>query len=172
MAESLEEKIQDSIDENNGINQFAVTQTPYHTHNNFDSPSVSFQNLTNRNEVLHVVLPGASAATAGNYGTFFIAPYKCIFLGATEVHGTLGTDGSAVTLQVQKLIGTTAIGSGVNLLATAFNLKGTINTVQTATLARQTNSNLNLAVGNRLGLALTGTPTSVAQVCVVVRLAY
>ena len=172
MAENIDDKIQDAIDDNNGINQFAVTQTPYHTHNDLDSPAVSFLSLKNRSEVLHFILPGTSAATAGNYGVSFIAPYKCLFLGATEVHSTLGTNGSAVTLQVEKLTGTTATGSGVNLLATPFNLKGTINTVQTATPALIPNSNFNLAVGDRLGLSLSGTPTSVAQVCVVVRLSY
>lgn len=169
---TLDEQIQSSIDQNDGVDQFAVAQTPYHTHNKLDSPPVSFQDLINRTEILSVVLPGTSAATAGNYGTFFTAPYKCLFVGATEVHGTLGTDGSAVSLQIQKLTGTTAIGSGTNLLATAFDLKGTINTVQTAKLARSQNSVFNLAIGDRLGLALTGTPTAVAQVCVIVKLSF
>lgn len=169
---NLNDQIQDAIDDNNGINQFGVTETPYHTHNNLDSPSVSFQNLTNRNEILHLVLPGTSAATAGNYGVFFIAPYKCVFMGATEVHGTKGTDGSPVSLQIEKLTGTTASGSGTSLLATAFDLKGTINTVQNAVLRKVPNSNFNLSIGDRLGFVLTGTPTSVAQVCVIVKLSY
>lgn len=172
MNQNLSEQIQDGIDQNNGVNQFGVTQTPYHTHNGLDSPPVSFQSLRNRNEIVSVVLPGTSGATAGNYGVFFIAPMKCLFVGAMEVHGTKGTDGSAVSLQIQKLTSTTAIGSGTNLLSTAFDLKGTINTVQTGVLAKIINSNFNLALGDRLGLSLTGTPTSVAQVCVMIQLSY
>ncbi len=168
----INQQVQDGIDKNSGINQFAVTQTPFHTHNGLDSPSVSFQNLSNRSEILHVVIFGTQAATAGNYNVFFTAPYKCLFMGATEVHSVLGTDASAVTLQIEKLTGTTASGSGTNLLSAGFNLKGTINTVQTANLALIPNTNFNLAIGDRLGLSLTGTPTSVANVVIVVKLSY
>ncbi len=159
-------------DENSTIDQFAVSQTPFHTHNGADSPQVNFANLTGRFEFLNEVLPGASAATASNYGVIFIAPYRCQFMGATEVHAVLGTDGSAVTLQIEKLQGTTASGSGTNLLASGFNLKGTINTVQTATLAVLPKTTFNLHKGDRLGLVLTGTPTSVSQVVIVVQLSY
>lgn len=169
---NINEQIQNAIDDNSGINQFAVTQTPFHTHNKLDSPGVSFQNLINRNEILHVVLFGTQAATAGNYNVFFIAPYKCLFMGATEVHSALGTDGSAVTLQIEKLTGTTASGSGTVLLSSGFDLKAPINTVQTANLALIPNINFNLAIGDRLGLKLTGTPTSVANVVVIVKLSY
>lgn len=153
-------------------NQFGVAQVPYHVHNKADSNAVSFQDLINRNEFLHVILAGTSAATAGNYGVFFIAPYSCIFMGVTEVHSTAGTDGSPVTLQVEHLIGTQATGAGVNLLVSGFNLKGTANTVQTGVLGFLTSNSFNLFAGDRLGLALTGTPTALAQVVVVCQLSY
>lgn len=173
---AFEDKIVDvaqrNHDENATTDQFAVSQTPFHTHNGADSQQVNFKNLVGRFEFLNEVLPGSSAATVGNYGVIFIAPYKCTFLGATEVHAALGTDGGAVTLQIEKLISTTATGSGTNLLATPFNLKGTINTVQTGILAIVAKSTFNLNKGDRLGLSLTGTPTSVSQVCVIVQLSY
>lgn len=168
----IEKGAQDVHNYNANADQFAVAQVPFHTHNDSDSPKLYFSNLLDRFEFINEVLPGTSAATAGNYGVIFIAPYPCTFIGATEVHAVLGTDGSAVTLQIEKLTGTTASGSGTSLLATGFNLKGTINTVQTAQLAAITRPSFNLVKGDRLGLKLTGTPTSVSQVCVIIQLSY
>jgi len=54
----------------------------------------------------------------------------CVLAFATETHGTAGTDGSAVTVDVQVDTGTTVTGSGVSLLSTTFNAKGTLNTPQ------------------------------------------
>src|SRR5216684_2033476 len=152
---------QDVMNENQTTDQFAVAQTPYHTHNGADSQNVSYANIVNRLETLHIVLPGTSAATAANYGMVFIAPYTAMFTGAFEVHGTKGTDGSAVTVQIEKLTGTQASGSGTVLLATGFDMKGTINTVQTASLASIARNNFALKKGDRLGLVLTGTPTAI-----------
>lgn len=163
---------QEVHDENSTSDQFAVSQSPYHTHNDSDSQALDYGNLTNRLETLHVILPGTSPATAANYGMIFIAPYDALFIGATEVHGTKGTDGSAVTLQIEKLISTQASGAGTSLLATGFNLKGNINTVQTAILAVIPKFNFSLKKGDRLGLVLTGTPTAVAQMVVMVQLEY
>lgn len=163
---------QDVLNENETSDQFAVAQTPYHTHNDADSPAVDYSNIKNRLETLHVVISGTSAATAANYGMIFIAPYTAMFVGAYEVHGTLGTSGSAVSVQIEKLVGTQASGSGTSLLAAGFNLKSAINTVQTASLAVITKNNFALNKGDRLGLVLTGTPTSVAQLVIVAQLQY
>jgi hypothetical protein len=152
------------------INQFAVSQIPFHTHNGLDASNVSFQNLTNRNEYLNIIIPGTSAQTATNFGVFFTAPYKCQFKSATEVHGVAGT--STPTLQIEKLIGTTATGSGTSLLQTAFNLAGTANTVQNAVLANLTNASFSLNIGDRLGLLVSGTLTTLSHVVVIVQLMY
>lgn len=163
---------QQIYDDNQTADQFGVSQTPFHTHNGSDSPSVDFQYITGRFEFLNEVLPGTSAATAGNYGVIFTAPYACTFVGATEVHSVKGTDGSAVSLQIEKLISTQATGAGTNLLGVPFNLKGTINTVQNAVLAILPQRTFSLKKGDRIGLSLTGTPTSVSQVCVIIKLNY
>lgn len=162
---------QDNLEKNQTIDQFGVAQVPFHVHNGADSQQINFKNLVGRFEFLNEVLPGTSAATSGNYGVIFTAPYKCSFMGATEVHSTKGT-GGACTLQIEKLTGTTATGSGINLLATPFDLTAVINTVQKGMLAIVPKTVLSLNAGDRLGLSLTGTPTSVAQVCVVIQLSY
>jgi hypothetical protein len=78
-----------------------------------------------------------------------------------ESHTIAGTDAGAVTLDIEKLTGTQAPGAGTSILATTFDLKGTINTVVQKqgldlSTARQ------LVNGNRLCLKLAGTTTAVA----------
>lgn len=170
--------IQDAKDAAQGIlkeDQYTVATTQGHSHNGVDSMSVDYTSLVNKFFYVPITLFGTQAATAGNYGIFFIAPDQMLVLSAQEVHQTLGTDGSAVSVQIVKLSGTTAVASGTNLLQTAFDLKGTINSVQNGAIvlsSTPTTQNLTnyLAKGDRLALKLTGTPTSVANVTVVVRL--
>lgn len=111
-------------------------------------------------------LAGTSAATSANYSLIFTADRNCVVSSVVEVHGTKGTDASSVTLQLQKMTGTTAPGSGDNLLSAAIDLKGTINTVQYPLLV--TTGKATLAKGDRLGLKTTGTLTAVADVQVTV----
>lgn len=106
------------------------------------------------------VIQGTQAATAANYGPFFIADRAYEIVEAREAHTAVGT-GGACTLQVEKLTGTQAPGAGTTVLAASFNLVGTANTVQT-----QSGSNKIINAGDRLSLKLTGTPTSVANVSV------
>lgn len=166
MAEKpLINTIQQEISNESTQNQFAVSQTPFHIHNGADAPAIPFSNLKEKLFILPHTIYGASAATAGNYSVFFTAPFPMTILGITEVHAVKGTDGSAVTLVIEKLTGTTAPGSGFNTMATTFNLKGNINTVQTAVLSTVL-GNIQINTGDRLALKLTGTPTAVANVTV------
>ena len=119
--------------------------------------------------VVTETLQGAAAATAANYGKFFIATHKCVVKAISEVHTTKGTNGSDVTLTVERLQGTETSGNGDALLASTLNLKGDDETVQTGTLTT-TSANLILSAGDRLNLIDTGTLTSLAGVCVSVEL--
>ena len=110
-----------------------------------------------------------SRATAG-FGVFFINRIAPCYVSAFyEVHQTAGTDGSAVTLMLEKLTGTTALDSGSDVLSATLSLKATANTVQTGSLSA-TFPNRNLALGDRLALEDTGVLTSVANVTVFVEL--
>lgn len=149
----------------------ATVAQPTHYHNGFDSNNISYLDLVNKKIYVRHTIYGTDAATAANYGTFLIVPAACLVTKAQEVHEVKGTDGSAVTLNVEKLTGTTAPGSGSTLLPTAFDLKGTINTLQTGTLTT-TASTRSLAAGDRLALKKTGTLTSVAGVTVHVELQF
>lgn len=163
---------QQVYDANQTADQFGVSQVGFHTHNGSDSPTVNFKNLSNRILILTPSLIGSQAAINTNYSVFFTASFTCIFTGVTEVHDIKGTDGSAVTLQIERLISTQATGAGVSLLGTPFDLKGTINTVQTGILAILPQKSFTLNKGDRLGLSLTGTPTSLSQVVLTVQLEF
>lgn len=105
-----------------------------------------------------------SFVQSGTFATaaFFVAPQACKVLAISEVHGVAGTDPGAVTAVVTKDTGTQAPGAGTSLHQSgSFNLKGTANTVQTATLST-TPATLTLAAGDRLAVKLTGTPTALA----------
>ena len=116
-------------------------------------------------------LPGTIPATAANYGIFFTATFPCSVKAVSMVQTTAGTGAGTVTLQLERLQGTEAPDAGDELLATAFNLKATANTVQEGVLvARKTLTAL--APGDRLCLKDVGTLTSVAGLNVTVELQY
>lgn len=165
----------EEIDKDSTQSTYNSLSVPRHVHNGVDAHVVSFADIANRKIALYWTLPGTSAATAGNYGVIFTAPFACTVIGVTEVHQTLGTDAGAVTLQIEKLIGTQAPDAGVALLQNAFNLKGTINTIQNGALVKTILANVpyvNLAIGNRLCLKDAGVLTAVANVTVVIMLQY
>lgn len=162
----IREIAQDVFNSTSNKNMYGVAPTPAHAHTGADSLHVSYLNLDNKIIVYPFTIQGTNAATTTNYSRIFIAPYLMRVISISEIHAVKGTDGSAVSLQVEKLTGTTAPGSGTVLLNTAFDLKGTINTLQTGSLV--TPASLNLAVGDGLALKLTGTPTSVANVTVTI----
>ena len=116
-------------------------------------------------------LPGLLAATATNYGIFFTpyAPFQIVWVA--ESHTTAGTDAGAVTLNLEKLTGATALDSGDLILNTAFDLKGTADTVVSYE-GNQLTKNRQLIEGDRLALKDVGTLTNLAGVCVVVYYKY
>jgi hypothetical protein len=127
-------------------------------------------NIVSNESTASANISGLLAATATNYGVFFIADRGYTVTGISEVHSTAGSDGGAVTLSVERLQGTEALDAGDDLLgATKIDLKGTADTVQSPALTA-TAANLVLAAGDRLALLDTGTLTAVADVCVTVSL--
>lgn len=90
-----------------------------------------------------------------------------------ESHAVAGNDAGAVTLDVKKATGTTAIASGTSVLGSTFDMKGTANTVVSKTLANAgvvSTAVGYLAQGDRLGLDFTGTTTNLSGVCVTIAL--
>lgn len=86
----------------------------------------------------------------------FVAIEAIQVTSVREVHGIASVSG---TLQIEKLTGTTAPASGITMLTGTINLAATANTVVSGTLTGTT-STLQLAAGDRIGIVLAGTLTS------------
>ena len=142
---------------------------PTHYHNGFDSNKISWFDIDQRRLHVHWTIPGIQAATATNYGVFFIVPLISLVVGFQEVHQTAGSDAGTVSLMLEKLTGTTAPDSGSSVLSAALSLKATANTVQTGTIT-STSANKTMAIGDRLCLKDAGTLTAVANVTVLLTL--
>lgn len=98
--------------------------------------------------------------------SFYVANRSRIITRIDYVHSTLGTNGSAVSLDVKKCTGTQAAASGTSCLTATFNCKSAINVVQNGALAAA--SVLRMDPGDRLAIDYTGTLTALAGVVVVV----
>lgn len=80
-------------------------------------------------------------------------------VGVSEVHGTASTSG---TLMLEKCTGTTAPGSGTDILTGTISLAGAANTVLSGTVTA-TRADRRFASGDRLALDFGGTVTSYAN---------
>lgn len=127
------------------------------------------ENISNKDMLpIDISLYGTAPATAANYDMFFIADRPYEIMQISEIHRVKGTNAGAVSLNVEKLTGTTALDSGVTVCVSSFDLKGTNYTRVTKVGLDLQNRLLN--AGDHLALKDTGTLTSVAGLCVSVLL--
>jgi len=114
-------------------------------------------------------LEGTAAATAANYGVFFTAVFPVEVAAVVATFKTAGSDGSAVTLNIEVLTPGQALDAGTTVLRDSFNLKGTINTPVTKSGSDLTQNRV-LNPGDRLALKDAGTLTAVEALSVTVYL--
>jgi hypothetical protein len=123
-------------------------------------------------QTLTVTYRCAAAATCGT-SHFFVADAAYQVTGVNVVWSTAESTATNLRVQVEKLTGTTAPGSGTALLTNNTNagvsIKGTANTVTAGTLTA-TAASKQLAAGNRLGVVFETGPTEGAGVVVTVTL--
>lgn len=106
-----------------------------------------------------LMLPVNVALTATDATrTVFVAPYPCKVIAVKEVHSTASSSG---TLTLEKCTGTVAPGSGTVLLTATMSLSDTANTVVSGIVVG-TQADITLAAGDRLGVKIAGTLTSLA----------
>lgn len=96
----------------------------------------------------------------------FVCPegVNCLFLGATFSAAAAGT-GGACTIMLTKQEGTETPSTGLALLNTEFDLEGTAQTPQNADIVADRATRL-FEAGDRLGINVTGTTTSVVDVVI------
>ena len=117
---------------------------------------LELQNIYNKDPfVVPKNLDGTAAATAANYGVILPVHFPCEVMEFSATWETASTSG---TLQLEKLTGTTAPGSGALILSTAIDTSSTANTLNFGTLvvgtARQ------FVRGDRLAIRDGGTLTN------------
>jgi hypothetical protein len=106
--------------------------------------------------------------------TFFIATRPMLITSISEIHSTAETASGTATLAVFKDTGaSTAPGGGATTMVGTFNLKGTANTLQTATLlapnaAGASAAGIVLNTGDRLSIVVGGTAVLSAEAGVTV----
>lgn len=172
--------VQQEMQKKQQVDQYGVNRTPVHTHNGLDSPKIDFgAGLTSRQIYVTSHVPGASAATASNYGFFFTNIFNVdsaqgfvnkIVNGMTvitfaEVHGTAGTvPGCKVGLFILRSTG------GTDLVG-EFALDATPNVLRPKTLKLGATPAI-LYPADALALSTSGTLTTVANVLVTVLMQY
>jgi len=87
----------------------------------------------------------------------------------TAVRASWGVASISMNFNIEKLTGTTAPGSGTALLQSVIDTSGTANTVISGTLTATTSA-LQLAVGDRIGMKIAGTITSLVGLVVIITL--
>lgn len=103
----------------------------------------------------HFVLFGGDAATAANWGPFFIASHP---IEIVRVFVSWGANSSSGTFQLEKLEPGVALGSGSDVLSTALSTASGANTPVELTKKDLTTSRV-LKAGDRLALEDGGTLT-------------
>lgn len=129
---------------------------------------VDFRDIFKKKLYIHHTIYGADAATAGNYGVFWIAPFECVITEVREVHQTASTSG---TLQIEKLTGTQALDGGVNVLNATISLSATADTVVSGTLSTVP-ADIRLTRGDRLAMKDAGTLTNGVNITVIIEIIF
>ena len=117
--------------------------------------------------IINGKVEGAAAATATNYGIFFVADRAWKVISISERHRTAGSSNGTVT--VEKCGSGVAPDSGVDLLSSTISLTTTANIPQFGTMSNNRND-LIIKKNDSLILKDGGTLTDVADVCVTVLL--
>lgn len=127
--------------------------------------------LRNKTERVSTVLWDTQAATAANYGVFWIAPSAGFVVAVSETHKVAGTAGGTVSLDIEKLTSGQALDGGTTVLSAALSLKTTADTPQSGTLNADV-TRTRFSATDRLALKDAGTLTNVSGVCVTVTIRY
>lgn len=85
----------------------------------------------------------------------FVADDNYEVVAVKEIHSVVG--GASAALQLEKLTGTTALGSGTAMMSATISGTSTINTVQSGALNGDASDQL--AAGDHIGLKPSGTQT-------------
>jgi hypothetical protein len=120
--------------------------------------STALYQSKSRAPYVFVVTSELLAASVDKHVFSATRPTKVV--AVTKNQTAVGTDGSAVTLDIKKCTSGTAPASGTSVLASTLDLKSTVNVPVNGTLSA-TDGNRILQAGETLALDFTGTLTAV-----------
>ena len=120
-------------------------------------------NGLNSNEVKKVSFITYTTLGGGNV---FVATRPCIIKRVSEVHGGTATGATVI----EKLTGTTAVGSGTNLLTANFSLAVASATVTNGTLTDTIG--IPLSRGERIGSWVSGSSVGLEHQCITFEIEY
>ena len=116
----------------------------------------------NKDGFEHTVnLTGTSAATAANYSTIYNVDRACELIRVRVSYTNASSSG---TLMLERLTGTTAPGSGDNILVTTISLSSTANTI--ITRQKTDLQNTILRPGDRVAIEDGGTLTNLQNLVI------
>lgn len=112
--EQIRDLIQKMIDDDNSVNQFAVAQTPYHTHNGSDSSFLDYTLMKNRTRYIlyRAVLNTSDVTVTNKIGGDLSMPFGGYLV---SVGYTVDTAGVTGTMTADFLINGVATISGVSI---------------------------------------------------------
>lgn len=116
--------------------------------------------------IISYCIGSSDACQQDFYGTVFVAPRACELIAVSEIHGQSGTDGSAVTLQIERRNSGSGKGSGTTILSSGFSLKSDANIPQTKYSNVDMTTARIIEAGQIVGCVTSGTLTNVRDVCV------
>lgn len=158
--------------ENSIIKVEGVDHYPFNTIKNDVLIRDKNKHIRNSDEIYvfekQVTIPYTDAADSNYYPIFYVAEVQCFLMEAKMRHGATG--GASAAVNVIKIPSGTAKSAGQSMLASAFDLTATANTVQSRTISTSSVGVSQLSPGDAMGLRPGGTLTGAQEVCVTVLL--
>ncbi len=159
--------MQQEIAKASASGRYTLNTTPTHSHTGIDSPKVEFGDILNKQFFAVSTVFGTSAATATNYGTFYIAPASVSLQEMQITYAHQST--SACTIFVEILKPGQASGAGTGVQGFNVAVSGNVDQVGTSKLRPGSKADI-LNANDRLSLFVSGDPTGLVQLNVTVLL--
>lgn len=129
-TQEVQKLITDGIEANKTVAQFGVSKVPFHTHNNLDSPPVSYLNLAQRTRYVlyRIVAPTTAVSVANVVGGDLVIPFGGFFYTQTisYIGATVDTAGTTGTMSIDVNV------NGSSIMSTKITLDSAEKTSRTA----------------------------------------
>ncbi len=147
--------------------RYTLNTTPTHSHTGIDSPKVEFADILDKQFFAVSTVFGTSAATATNYGTFWIAPFNASVQEMQITYAHQATNPCVIYVEILKPGHPS--GSGIGVQGFNVAVAGGVDQVGTSKLRAGSKAAI-LSANDRLSLFVDGDPTGLVQLNITVLL--